>query len=88
RIACDVAGHTGPQAQLEIRTIGQVYKGRSWVNAQLKQKVADDLFSAFEEQLASTQAHAQKPAPAQATPATTATPADESVATPQSLDNQ
>jgi len=87
-LRANVAGHAGPQAQLEIRTIGQVYKGRSWVNAQLKEKVADDLFSAFEEQLASTQAHAQKPAPAQATPATTATPADESVATPQTLDNQ
>lgn len=89
-LRANVAGHVGPQAQLEIRTIGQVYNGHNWVNAQLKEKVADDLFSAFEEQLASTQAqaHAQKPAPAQVSPATTATPVDESVATPQSLDNQ
>jgi len=59
------------QAQLEVRTIGQVYDGHNWKNAQLKQKVAEDLFSAFEEQLARTQAHAPKPAAAQPAPADT-----------------
>jgi len=56
------------QARLEIRTIGQVFQNKQWKNSQLKRKVADDLFSAFEEQLAHAQAHAPKPAPVSATP--------------------
>ncbi|TLS77355.1 hypothetical protein FE236_04270 [Mariprofundus erugo] len=80
-----VEGHA--QSQLEIRTIGQVYDGHNWVNAQLKQKVADDLFSAFEEQLASAQARAPQPAPAANTVAP-ATPVDEPVMGSEVLTNQ
>jgi len=88
-----VAGQAQSQTQLEIRTIGQVYDGHNWVNAQLKQKVADDLFSAFEEQLARTQAPKAAPA-GEAVPAAPApvAPADELVDEPiddsQTLDNQ
>ena len=78
-----VAGQTQPKAQLEIRTIGQVYNGHNWVNAQLKDKVAKDLFSAFEEQLASTQAQAPKP-----TPPAPAAPVDETVQDSEMLNNQ
>jgi len=66
-----IEGHE--QSRLEIRTIGQIYKGGRWINAQLKRKAADELFVAVEEQLGRVQAQAPKPAPAQA-PTPDATP--------------
>lgn len=80
-----VAGQA--QSQLEIRTIGQVYDGHNWVNAQLKQKVADDLFSAFEEQLASAQARAPHAAAA-VVDSPAAAPAEEPVSGHEVLSNQ
>lgn len=38
-------------SQLEVRTLGQKYANNHWFNAQLKQKVADELIDAVEEQL-------------------------------------
>jgi len=52
------------QTRLEIRTIGQVYRNGQWANAQLKRKVADELFIAVEEHLARVQAQAPKSAAA------------------------
>ena len=37
--------------RLEIRTIGQAFVNRQWVNRPIKRKVADELFSATEERL-------------------------------------
>lgn len=41
----------GELTRLEIRTIGQVFTNRQWVNRPIKRKVADELFSATEERL-------------------------------------
>ncbi len=38
-------------SQLEVRTLGQQYANNHWYNAQLRQKVANDLIGAVEEQL-------------------------------------
>ena len=40
-----------PQARLEIRTIGQAFVGRQWVNHTLDRKVSLELFTAVEERL-------------------------------------
>ena len=42
------------KAQLEIRTLGQGFINRHWVNRPLKRKVSEELFSSVEEQLART----------------------------------
>lgn len=42
----------GDRARLEIRTLGQVYKNRHWINKPIKRKVDNELFAAVEEQLA------------------------------------
>ncbi|MFC1536366.1 hypothetical protein ACFL48_00950 [Pseudomonadota bacterium] len=39
------------QTRLEIRTIGQAYVNRHWVNRAFKRKVSNELFSAVEERL-------------------------------------
>jgi len=79
-----VEGHE--QSRLEIRTIGQIYKGGRWINAQLKRKAADELFVAVEEQLARVQAQAPKPAPAVVVTDEAAKPAAD-ITTPQEIPN-
>ena len=39
------------QTRLEIRTIGQAYVNRHWVNRSFKRKVSDELFAAVDERL-------------------------------------
>ncbi|MES0371103.1 MAG: hypothetical protein ABUK11_02395 [Mariprofundaceae bacterium] len=41
----------GTQARLEIRTVGQAFMNKHWVNRQIKRKVSAELFSAVEERL-------------------------------------
>ncbi|MDX8404375.1 MAG: hypothetical protein R8K54_08220 [Mariprofundaceae bacterium] len=41
----------GVRARLEIRTIGQAFMNKHWVDLVLKRKVSDELFSAVEERL-------------------------------------
>jgi len=48
----------GEKTQLQIRTLGQSFVNRHWVNRPVKRKVADELFIATEEQLAR---HASRP---------------------------
>ncbi|MDT8376927.1 MAG: hypothetical protein RQ867_09385 [Mariprofundaceae bacterium] len=47
RQAVEEKGHT----RLEIRTIGQVYVNRHWVNRPISRKVSGELFSAVDERL-------------------------------------
>jgi uncharacterized lipoprotein len=42
---------TEAQTRLEIRTIGQAYMNRHWVDRPFKRKVSDELFSAVDERL-------------------------------------
>ena len=42
------------KSQLEIRTLGQAFMTKKWVNRQLNRRVSEELFSAVEEQLART----------------------------------
>lgn len=42
----------GEKSQMQIRTLGQIFTNRHWVNRPVKRKVADELFVATEEQLA------------------------------------
>ena len=52
--------------KLEVRTLGQSYENKHWVNRPLKRKVADELFVAIEEQLARMKANVLPvPAPAE-----------------------
>ena len=37
--------------RLEVRTVGQAFIGRGWVNQTMKRKVSDELFSAVDERL-------------------------------------
>lgn len=50
----------GDKTQLQVRTLGQVYINRHWVNRQVKRNVAEELFVATGEQLAR---HEPVPAP-------------------------
>lgn len=47
------------QTQLQIRTLGQAFISRHWVNKPIRRKVSADLFAAVEEQLARTAPPAQ-----------------------------
>lgn len=42
---------SGKGSQLQIRTLGQAFINRHWVNRPIKRKVANELFAAVEEQL-------------------------------------
>ncbi len=57
----------GGQTMLQVRTLGQQFINRHWVNKPLKKKLANDLFSAVEERLGAlppeTQPEPQHPAP-------------------------
>jgi len=57
----------GGQTMLQVRTLGQQFINRHWVNKPLKKKLANDLFSAVEERLGAlppeTQPEPQLPAP-------------------------
>jgi len=54
----------GQQSQLEIRTLGQRFVNKHWVNTPLKIKLANELFTAVEEQL--TRRKTPKTVPVQA----------------------
>ena len=41
----------GKQSQLQVRTLGQQFLNRHWVNKPVKKKYSDELFSAVEERL-------------------------------------
>jgi len=42
-----------PNSRLEIRTLAQVFQSRHWMNKPLRRKMANELFSAVEERIAS-----------------------------------
>ncbi len=42
-----------PHARLEVRTLGQEFRNRHWVNRSLKRKLSNELFSAVEERISS-----------------------------------